>query len=483
LSSSIRFLTPESVKEIHDASLNVLENTGISVNNEEALEFLEKAGCKINSGVVRIPSDIVKKTIESVPSSFMLYSRDANESFQVGQDNMIFNPGSSSLNIIDSNSNLQRSAVSNDLVQLTLLVDALEFIHAQSTALTPSDVPKVISDSYRLYIILKNSNKPIITGAFTKQSFFDMLRMLEVIAGGTEQLAEKPRAIFDCCPSSPLTWSDTTCQNLIDCSRNSVPAEIIPAPQIGATSPITLTGTLIQSNAEILCGIVVSQLVKKGAPIVYGSAPFSFDMRFCTGRVGAIEAMMTACAAAELGKFYRIPTHAFLGVSDSNAIDAQSGFETAFGIMLATLARINIVSGPGMLSSLNSQSLEKIVIDDEMCGASYRLLQGIQEDAVSLDVIDKVGPGGHFIGEKHTRENFANEHYLPSALISRLTTETWQHEGSTNILQRARDKVDEILQKQSGSSLPSEKESDLNASFIEILKKYEIKQKEIPWGL
>jgi trimethylamine--corrinoid protein Co-methyltransferase len=485
LRPSIRFLTTESIEKIHKASLNVLENTGISVNNVIALDFLEKAGCNIASSIARFPPHIVENALETVPSDFRLYSRDGDKAYLVGKDNVIFNPGSSSLNIIDSDNGIIRKALTKDLVHLALLVDAVGFIYAQSTALVPSDVPNSISDSYRLYIILKNSNKPIITGAFSKESILDMIQMLGVVTGGGVKLGEEPRAIFDCCPTSPLTWSDITCQNLIDCARNNIPAEIVPAPQISATSPTTLTGTLIQVNAEILSGIVISQLIKEGAPIVFGSAPISFDMKFCTGRTGAIEAMMTACATSELGKYYGIPTHAYLGISDSNVIDAQSGFETAFGIMLALLAHINIVSGPGMLSSLNSQSLEKIIIDDEICGAAYRLLQGVGEEGFSsdIDVISNVGPGGHFIGEKHTRDYLEEVHFFPSSVISRLTSDTWQRNGSKNILERAKERVKEILKQHSGTPLQFDTDNKLDEIFIDIMNNHGIAQRQLPWGL
>jgi trimethylamine--corrinoid protein Co-methyltransferase len=156
---------------------------------------------------------------------------------------------------------------------LVRLVDGLEHIQAQSTSVVPSEAPKEISDLYRLYLVLKNSTKGIITGAFTKQGLIDMKRLLEIVGGGKDELENRPMAIFDVCPSSPLVWSDTACQNLIDCARFSIPAEIIPAPQMGATSPVTLAGTLVQSNTEFLSGVVISQLTRPGTPVIYEVHP------------------------------------------------------------------------------------------------------------------------------------------------------------------------------------------------------------------
>ena len=303
-----------------------------------------------------------------------------------------------------------------------------------------------------------------------------MKRMLEAAVGGSEELAQAPRAIFDCCPSSPLMWSDVTCQNLIDCARFSIPAEIVPAPQMGATSPVSVAGTLVQSNAEFLSGVVISQTVAPGAPIIYGGSPAAFDMRYCTARLGAIEAMVEACAAAEMGKHYGVPTHAYLGLSDSKAVDAQSGLESGLGIILAALAGVNIVSGPGMLACENCQSLEKLVVDNEICGMAYRLVEGVTVNAAAMaaDVITKVGPGGHFLAEKHTRENLMKERFIPSDVICRLTPDSWRKSGSKDIVDRAKETVDRLLEEHAPTPLPPEAEDRLDEVFKEILARYSL---------
>ncbi|MFW9849884.1 MAG: trimethylamine methyltransferase family protein, partial [Candidatus Thorarchaeota archaeon] len=324
------------------------------------------------------------------------------------------------------------------------------------------------------YLVLKHSTKPIITGAFRKEGFHDMRRLLEVIAGGPDELSSKPRAIFDCCPSSPLIWSDVTCQNLIDCTTHRIPAEIVPAPLMGATSPVTLDGTIVQTNAEILSGIVISQLVRPGSTILYGGAPAVFDQRYATPRFGAIEAIMTACASAEMGKYYGIPTHAYLGLSDSKVEDAQTGFESGLGIILGAMAGINVVSGPGALAYINMQSLEKIVIDNELCGIAYRLVEGLAMESMSelTDLIHKVGPGGDFLGQRHTASKLRREHFFPSDLIDRLTTDSWLEGGSKDALTRAKERVDLILKDHIPTPLPRETEKELDTTFRELLGVY-----------
>jgi trimethylamine--corrinoid protein Co-methyltransferase len=474
----ISFLSRNDIETIHAASLELLEGTGVLVKNPNAVELLERAGCRVEAQVVHIPPSLVEECLKKAPSSIGLHMRDGDSNLKVGGENVIYNPGSSVIYFLDRDTGEMRRAFSRDLVQLVKLVDALEYVHAQSTAIVPADVSDAISDLYRLYIILKNSSKPIVTGAFTKEGLIDMKRMLEAVIGGPEELANAPRAIFDVCPSSPLMWSDVTCQNLIDCAKYSIPAEIISAPQMGATSLVSIAGTLVQSNAEFLSGFVISQTVVSGSPIIYGGSPVAFDMRTCTAPNGAVETMIATCAAAEIGKYYGLPTNAYLGLSDSKVVDAQNSFESGLGIFLAALTRVNIVSGPGMLACENCQSLEKLVIDNEICGMAYRLVDGVslKGSALATDIIAKVGPGGHFLAEKHTRENLMREQFIPSDVFCRLTPDSWRKSGSKNSVDRAKETVDKLLTDHVPKPLPLDAEERLDQVFKEILARHGLPQ-------
>ncbi|MFX0107031.1 MAG: trimethylamine methyltransferase family protein [Candidatus Hodarchaeota archaeon] len=479
---AVRFLSDEDVESIHFASLEILDKTGIDVMNEEVRESLETEGCIIDSNRVRFPVDIVETSLKKIPSSFSLSDRDGNQQMKVGGDNVIFNPGSSTSFILDSESGEIRKSNTQDLVNFVRLVDGLSHIAAQSTAMIPTDVPNEISDFYRLFIVLSNSTKPIISGAFSKQGLLDMVNMLEVIAGGAELLSKNPRAIFDCCPLSPLMWGDISSQNLVDCAKHKVPAQIVPAPMMGGTSAITLSGTLAQANAEILSGIVISQTAKPGAPLIYGGAIGSLDMVHGTYRIGSIEATMAACASAEIARYYGMPSHAYLGISDSHALDNQSGVETSMGIFLAALSKINIISGPGMLSSINCQSLEKIAIDNEICASAYRLLKGISVDVGSnlTKLVEDVGPGGNFLVKKHTSKHLREEHFVPTNVISRLPVELWKRSGSKNSPERAREVVKQTLETHTPHPLSSDLEDELGQSLRRSLEKHGIAFKNLP---
>lgn len=454
--ASISYLTKVNLEAIHSNTLQLLQDTGISVMNEEAKEILGSAGCKIAGDIVKISESLVKDSLQTTPSTFKLFSREGKQSITIGENNIIINPGSSAVYFKDRESREIRKGTSRDLVELVQVVEQLEHINAQSTALFPSDISEEIAGLYRLYVTLKYSSKPIVTGAFSKKDFHGMREMLEVVAGGSHELAKKPQAMFDCCPVSPLIWSDTTCQNLIDCAKAGIPAQIVPAPLMGATSPITIAGTILQSNVEILSGIVISQLVNPRSPLVYGGAIGALDMRYGTPRFSSVESIMAACMSNEIGKFYGLPTHAYLGTSESNTEDSQSGYETGLGMIMGVLSGIDVISGPGMLAQLNCQSLQKLVIDNEYCGSALRLKQ--ESEIVLADDIHKlisgVGPGGEYLKNRHTLKNFRKAHLFPSEIICRLNVNSWRDEGARTTVERATTIVEDFICEEPVTALP-----------------------------
>lgn len=472
----LELLSKEKIETIHISSLRILEDVGIMVDNKNALKLFTEIGADVdtNKKIVYVPEYLVKEALKKAPSSIKMYSRNRKFDMLLAKNKVYYNPGSAALYMLDRETGERRRPLSKDFREFVKLVDAMENIHAQSTAMVVSDVPEIVADRHRLYIVLKNSTKTIVTGAFTIEGIYDMKKMLEVVVGGEKELRKKPLAIFDVCPSPPLKWSEITSQNLIDCAKFEIPAEIIPMPQVGATGPATLAGSLVQFNAEFLCGLVMSQMTKPGAPIIYGGSPAIVDMRTGTGRLAAIEAIMLCCAYAQIGKYYNLPTHAYLGLSDAKIIDAQTGMEAALGLVLGALAGINNIAGPGMLSFENCQSFEKLVIDNEICGYALRLVRGIQvnEETLALDVIEKVGPGGHFLAQKHTNKWFRIEEYMPSYVIDTRSERDWLEKGRKDIVQRAKERVDEILKEYEPEPLPPDIEKELDNVVVEFMEKH-----------
>lgn len=330
-------------------------------------------------------------------------------------------------------------------------------------------MPIGIGDLYRLYLALNFMRKPIVTGAFEKDTWWVMKDMLVAVAGSEAALAGKPIAVFDVCPSPPLLWSDITCQNMIDSARHGIPSELVSMPLTGATAPITIAGAVVQHTAECLSGVTICQLAKEGAPIVWGGSPAAFDMRQGTTPMGAVGTWMIDCAYTQVGKALGMPTHAYLGMSDAKVVDAQCGLESSGGAILAALAGVNMVSGAGMMAFENCQSFEKLVIDAEIIGMAKRLIRGIEvrDDPVALDIMREMGHDAEFISHDHTYQWFREEFYIPSAVIDRQEPEAWEASGAQNSWQRAQARVGKLI----AAYEPSPISDDLRTELRDITTK------------
>jgi trimethylamine--corrinoid protein Co-methyltransferase len=472
----LELLSKEEIETIHSASLTLLETTGVEIDNENALEILSNTGAKVDFSKKRayVPEELVEELLKKPPSEVKICSFDGRHDILFGENRVYFNPGSTALYMLDNKTKAMRRPTAADFANFVRLTDALEYIHAQSTAMTVSGVPDQVVDRFRFYLILKNSSKPIVAGAFTIEGLYDMKHMLEIVLGGEEAILKRPCLLMDVCPSPPLKWSKMTSQNLIDSARFNIPIEIIPAPQLGSTAPATLAGLLVQHNAEFLSGLVMSQAVNAGLPVVYSGSPSLMDMRYGTGCVGNIEVAMLSAAYGQIARFYNIPSGAYLGISETKVVDAQTGLESAIGLIIGTLAGINCITGPGMLGFENCQSFEKLVLDNEICGMVLRLARGIDvnKETLALDLIKEVGPGGHFLSRKHTLQWFETEEYIPSAVIDKVSKPQWERAGSKDTLSRANMYVDRILKEHHPKILSPDVKRELDLLMTKILKKH-----------
>lgn len=430
-------------------AIEILEKIGVFVENDEAIELLTGSGARVDAehGRVMIPGTLVERALETAPSRVLVYDRRGEPAMDLGGDRVHFNPGSAALRIYDHREGRARTPVTSDLVGFATLIDALPNYAAQSTGVVPGDVPEDIADRYRVYVGLQYSAKPIVTGTFKVDAFRVMHEMLAAVAGDQDALSEKPIAIFDCCPSPPLKWSDLTCQALIDCARTGLPAELVSMPLTGATSPVTLAGAVTQHAAECLSGVVIHQLAKPGAPIIYGGSPACFDMRKGTTPMGAIETMMIDGAYAEIGKHLGLPTHAYMALSDSKLVDYQAGMETAMGAVVAAVSGINNVSGPGMLDFESCQSLEKLVLDHEIVGMALRLARGVElrDEKLAFPMIEEAIGRKEFLSLPHTAKWYREEAYFPNPVIDRSTLEEWEGSGGLDAAARAAARAEKLL--------------------------------------
>jgi len=416
----LQLLDAATVEKVLAEAFHLLEEPGVKVA-PIAAELLVAAGACVAEGIAHIPAPIVRAALDSAPKEFFLYSRGGQPTVHYGGDSVHFDPGSSCLNILDSNTGQPRLANALDLVHLVQLTEQLSEYSAQSTAMVCDDVPQEIGDFYRLLVVLWYSNKPVVTGAFSGTTLLAMLDLLAADVGGNDKLRQKPRAVFDVCPSPPLNWSDFASENIVQLARAGMPAEIVSMPLAGATAPVTLIGSVVQHAAECLSGLAIHQLAAAGAPIVWGGAPAIFDMSSAGTPMGAIETVMLDLACAQVGKHLGLPTHGYMVATESKRIDAQAGMESATSAALGALAGINMISGAGMLDSLACHSLEKLVIDAEAIASAYRLQRGLNVSFPSFatQMFAQIGLSGDFLKLKETRVLFRDEQHFPSAVIQR----------------------------------------------------------------
>ncbi|HSA92854.1 MAG TPA: trimethylamine methyltransferase family protein [Terriglobales bacterium] len=459
----LQLLEPALAERVLEEAYQLLDEIGVRVQTEVALELLASHGARVEGKVVHIPQELAHRATSSAPQEFWLHDRSGKPTVRYGNDAVHFAPGSSCLQALDAETLEHRLAKSADLVRLVQVAEMLPQYAAQSTAVVCDDVPESIKDLYRLLLVLWYSEKPVVTGAFELENLPVMIDMLAADAGGHEALRVKPRAVFDVCPSPPLTWSDFAAASLIELARAGVPAEIVPVPLAGATAPVTLAGALAQHTAECLSGVVIQQLAQPGAPVVWGGAPSILDMRTATTPMGSMEAAMLNAACAQIGKHLRLPTHGYLVASDSKIPDAQAGMESGMAAALAVLAGINMVSGAGMLDFLACQSAEKLVMDAEAIGAAMRLRQGIEPHAASL-AVELFRAAGHqtdFLKLPETRRLFRSEQYLPSPAIDREPLSRWRDSGGKDMFARARERVSELVASYARPSMDADVEKHL----------------------
>jgi trimethylamine--corrinoid protein Co-methyltransferase len=472
----LKLLSDELVNQIINEGFELLMDPGVRVHNEEALKLLADAGAKVDfdTQIAYIPEKVIQQALETRPSEFYLYNLEGEQVVHYGGDSVQFDPGSAGITVLDSETQEQRQPLTEDFVKFVKLVETLPQLDAQSTSMICVDVPEEIGDLYRLYLALNFMRKPIITGAFRKDTWWTMKDLLATMVGGEKALAEKPIAVFDVCPSPPLLWSDLTCQNMIDCARYGIPSELVSMPLAGATSPVTLAGAVVQHTAECLSGVTICQLAQSGAPIVWGGSPAAFDMREGTTPMGAVGTWMIDCAYTEIGKALGMPTHAYLGMTDAKIVDAQSGLESAGGTLMAALAGVNMVSGAGMMDFESCQSYEKLVIDAEIIGMAKRLIQGIEarDNPIALTLMRELGHRADYLAQPHTLKWFAEELYTPSSVIDRGTLDGWKRKGSKTSWQRAQDRVKELLATYEPPSISDDMRTELRDITTQAANKF-----------
>jgi trimethylamine--corrinoid protein Co-methyltransferase len=480
---TLQFLDANQTEAIHRASLDILENAGATFLSENAQRIFREAGASVNAknGNVRIPASLVREMLQKCPTMFRLYARNPKYNLQIGGSNQYMTCGGEYPYILDLESGARRPALSSDLMPLIKVTDALDNISVGgSYIIAPSDIPEVYRHIERGVLHYKYTSKTThwdsegYVGSSGELGATHNLELAAIVAGGTEELSKKPIGTSSICPSSPLIYDRGLTDDTIEFARHGVPILIEPMDNAGATSPNTLAGSLLQTNATVLAGLVLVQLVNPGNPVVYGSIPVTLDMRTVIPAVGCPETALRCAGGAEMAQYYHLPSAMSGGVSDSKIPDVQAGFESALTMLTTVLAGANWIRVvAGALEYHFTASFEMLAIHDEMFGMAMRIARGIEvnEDTLATSLIKKIAPvRGHFIAEKHTLEHISSERYLPK-LSDKRTFGQWERSGSRDLAQVARERVKEILATHQPDPLPKDIENELDMKKREIEKR------------
>ena len=444
----LNILEPELIGRVVDEAKRVLAEHGFEIRGAEMRRRLVEAGCpQREDGRILFPREIVEEAIRTAPSSFRLFDRAGLERADIGGDRVHFIPGSSGLKMLDHRTGEARQATSLDFAEYIRLGDGLANIPYLATAFSTGDLEPQVSDAWRLYLCLTNSTKPVVSGAFTEHGVPRMAEMMELFRDGADDLRARPMSIFTITATGNFRYSEDSCQNLIDCVEAGIPVEIVPVTLMGLIAPVTLIGATVFHTIDVLAGITMAQVVRAGAPVLFGGAPATFHMKIASSPMAAIEALQLDVAYVAVAKSLGLPTQSYMALSDAKTLDAQAGAETFGSALLAALAGVNSVSGPGMLDFLLVFSLPKLVFDDAMCGQALHFVREVRElnDLPVHELVDHLMADQHLIMAPHTTEHWPTELFLPSTLIDRDNREAWTRAGAKEIDERAIDEVNRRL--------------------------------------
>jgi len=444
-------LTPEDIEKIHQTSMEVFEEVGVQVNYPEALERFKEAGAEVDkdSNIVRMKAALVEKLLATAPEVITLHGREESgeHDLTIGGNKVYMGTGGTALNVQEPGSTEARRAELRDVMDMARMVESLENIHFYMLNVYPGDLPVEEIDVNRFGAALNRTRKHIMGGVYTVEGVRNVIRMAEKIAGSPEALREKPFISMVACPISPFKLDESYGELAVEAAINNIPVVVPAEPLCGATAPITLAGNLVIQNVDTLAGIIMTQLANPGAPAIYGCISSITDLRDMKYLAGAVEMGLMNAGAAQMAQHYALPYYATAGMTDSKAIDAQAGYESAITSTMVALSGANFIhDAAGFVEFCMTASYDKLVVDNEIIGMVMRAVEGIEvnDRTLALDEIKKVGPGGHFVSSRHTRKYMRTEQFKPS-LSDRNTRKQWQAAGGQTAWQRATEYAATVL--------------------------------------
>lgn len=441
------FLDPRAVEELHFAALRILERTGVVVHLDEVIELLRSAGCQVTDGNrVRIAPHVVDDAIRTAPSTVNIYNRNGELAMCLEDRKSYWGTGSDTPFILDSFTGQRRQTRLDDVRNVSILVDALENLDFLMCMGVAHDLPQTVADKHHFMEMVRHTTKPLVFTASSTRNLADIHQMAGQVVGGTETLRQRPFIIHYTEPIAPLIHPGDSLEKLLYCVRHDIPVVYTSATTAAQNGPATLAGSLALSVARILSGLVIGQLAKPGAKMIVTMHASSMDPGSAIHTYASPEHVIGQAAAKSMAEYYRLPTFGRAGTTESKLPDGQAACEAGYEILMQALCGENLIHDVGYIESGLTASWDATCMCDEFIGAVKRVVAGFElsEDALALDLIDRVGPEGHFMAETHTAEHYRSEFWMPK-LFDRGTFDNWKAAGSTTLLDRTRKRIKSIL--------------------------------------
>ena len=472
-------LSRDELDSIHYATLQILQDTGIKVMSEEALEIFHGGGAMVERyegfGIVRIPSFLVEESAFRSPHTFVYDARNPADDFIMEPNRVGFTTFGGCINVIDPYTKKVRRATKKDCGELVRVGDYLDEISVAERMVNSTDVMDGTQSLHNLEAMLTNTGKHIFLGADSARSLQVMVELASACVGGKEIFQKRPIFTVNVCPISPLTLGENTCDVIIESARLGLGILIIPMALSGGTASASLAGTLVTHNAEVLATIVLAQLVKKGLPCTYGSTSTILDLRFGTSAIGSPEYGMINASLAKMAQYYRLPGWVGGGASDSKEPDIQSGYEFTLSATLSALSGGNIIFGSGVLEQGLTMDYAKLIMDAEMIRMIQIALGGVvvNDETLAMDVIHEVGPGGAYITHEQNLRYMRSQSRVE--LFDRRSRGDWMDvTQGKSIRDRAYAKAIDILENHKPYALPDK----ASEAMKEIVDAYEMEVKK-----
>jgi len=478
--TQFRVLSNDQIERIFLSALEILENTGTRIYAAKARDLLSKAGAKIDGEIARIPAGLVKEMLASVPPRVAVSNRNGERSMILESHRIYYGTGSDCPFIYDAVTGERRQFVKKDIEDAARVVDACPNLDFHMSLGLMSDVPTYSYDRHQAAAMFRNTVKPLVLTAMSREGLSDIAEMYYLIAGSREAFEISPGFVVYLEPITPLLHGKAVMEKLIFAAERRIPAIYTPCPIGGATAPVTIAGMIAVAVAEFLTGMCVAQLVRRGAPLIMGGVLSPMDMRTMILTYGSPELHVASAAITDVAHWMKVPVFSTAGCSDSKILDEQAAIEAALSIMAAGLSGANLIHDVGFLESALIGSHEMVVLSDEIVGMVKRFLAAVEvsDETLALNVVEEVGPGGNFLSCEHTARNLRKELWFPK-LMDRSRYCSWEADGRKTMGDRVRARVADNLNKHKTPPLPEKVDAAIDKILAQADRKASSEQAEL----